>query len=134
MRTVHAFDLETWRLAKDVERAFAADLKGESPWARPDLFGFGCGAVVDLGTGVAYRYREGCAKAMVGHLEEADITVGYNTAAFDLGVLSACADVEAIRERHVDLNALGRDALDALPREEQRARAAQALRPAPPSA
>lgn len=35
--------------------------------------------------------------------------------AFDLGVLSAVADVSAIRRKHVDLNVLVRDALDALP-------------------
>ncbi len=31
MRTVHAFDLETWRLAKDVEREFAGATSSREP-------------------------------------------------------------------------------------------------------
>lgn len=109
-----AFDIESLLLATEVAERFARGLGGESPWARPDLFGFGCGVALDLESGVAYRYREGGAEAMVGHLEEAAVTVGYNTAAFDLPLLEAHADVSRVRERHVDLNALVRDALDAL--------------------
>ncbi len=112
---VLAFDVETLLLAREVEERHSDELAGESAWARPYLFGFGCGVVEDLETGVRYRYRSGGAGAMVAHLEEAAFTVGYNTAAFDLGVLSAYADVSAVRGRHVDLNVLVRDALDALP-------------------
>jgi len=112
---VLAFDVETLLLAREVEELHSDELAGESAWARPYLFGFGCGVVEDLETGVRYRYRSGGAGAMVAHLEEAAFTVGYNTDAFDLGVLSAYADVSAVRGRHVDLNVLVRDALDALP-------------------
>ncbi len=112
---VLAFDVETLLLAAEVAERHADELAGASAWSRPDLFGFGVGVVEDLETGVVYRYREGGAAAMVAHLEEATITVGYNTAAFDLPLLEAYADVSKVRERHVDLNVLVMAALDALP-------------------
>ena len=112
---VLAFDTETRLLAVEVAERHAAELAGASAWSRPDLFGFGCGVALDLETRVFYRYRQGGARAMVAHLEEADITVGYNSDAFDLGVLSAYADVDTLRARHVDLNLLVMAALDALP-------------------
>lgn len=116
---VLAFDIESLLLAREVAERHAGELSGASPWSRPDLFGFGVGTVEDLQTGVVYRYKEGGASAMVGHLEEASITVGYNTSAFDLGVLGAYADVSKVRERHVDVGVLVRDALDALPIDRQ---------------
>lgn len=112
-KTVYAFDLETTRLASDVEREFAAELGGASPWSRPDMFGFGCGVVIDLGTDVAYRYRS--AETMIQRLREADKVVSYNGESFDLGVLSAAGDVSDIRARHVDINVLVREGLDDLP-------------------
>ena len=112
---VLAFDTETRLLAVEVAERHAAELAGASAWTRPDLFGFGCGVALDLETDVFYRYREGVAAAMVGHLEEAHLTVGYNSDAFDLGLLGAYADVSRVRERHVDLNVLVMAALDALP-------------------
>ena len=108
-----AFDLETQNLASEVEEKHAAELAGESPWSRPDLFGFGVGVVVDLETDVAFRYQE--AAAMLKHLREAAVCVSYNGEAFDLGVLEAHGDVTEIRGKHVDLNVLVRAALDDLP-------------------
>ena len=112
---VLAFDVESLLLAREVEEKHAGEFSGASPWTRPDLFGFGVGVALDLESGVAYRYGEGAARAMVAHLEEAERTVGYNSSAFDLGVLSAYADVSKVRERHVDINVLVMAALDALP-------------------
>ena len=108
-----AFDLETTRLASEVEEEFAEVLDGASPWACPDLFGFGVGVIVDVGTNVAFRYRD--AGAMLGHLQEAEILVSYNGQTFDLGVLAAYGDISSIRARHVDINLLVRQGLDDLP-------------------
>lgn len=112
-----AFDVETRLLASEVAEEHAEKLAGESPWSRPDLFGFGCGVVVDLGTGVAYRYRD--AAAMLSHLREANVCVSYNGEAFDLGVISAYGDVENIRAKHIDINVLVREGLDDLPEAQQ---------------
>ena len=103
-KTVLAFNVETQRLATEVEEEFADELVGASPWSRPDLFGFGCGVIVDLETDVAFRYRD--AGAMLGHLREADTLVSYNGESFDLGVLSAYGEVEELRSKHTDINAL----------------------------
>lgn len=113
---VLAFDLETRMLAAEVEREYAAELKGAAAWTRGDLFGFGCGVIVDVATGIAYRYGSGeaGAKAMIEHLSEADMVVSYNGESFDLRVLSAHGDVSLIRQKHLDLNVLVRRALDAL--------------------
>lgn len=112
--TVFAFDLETRLLASEVEREFAAELAGKSAWERPDLFGFAVGVAVDVGTGEVLRYGPGGAPDMLEALREADVTCGYNTLAFDLGVLSAYGEVEALRERHVDLCVAVREALEDL--------------------
>ena len=116
-KTVFAFDVETKRLASEVEKEFAAELCGASPWARPDLFGFGVGCILDVASGVPVRLYPGeeSAEFMVRLLEGADEIVSYNGEAFDLGVLSAYRSVEGLRERHVDLNLLVREALEALP-------------------
>ena len=50
------FDLETRNLASEVERKFASELAGGSPWSRPGLLGFWSGDAVDLETDVALRY------------------------------------------------------------------------------
>lgn len=67
-----AFDIETVKLAREVEAEHASELAGESPWSRPDLFGFGAGVVIDLETDVAYRYRREATEALIKHLHEAD--------------------------------------------------------------
>ncbi len=113
--TVLAFDLESQMLATEVEKVYAAELGGASAWSRPDLFGFAVGVSIDIETDTVHVYKQGRARTMIEHLEDADATVGYNTAAFDLGVLSAYGDVSAIRRRHVDINALVMRALDELP-------------------
>lgn len=114
-----AFDLETQWLAGEVEEQYAAELGGASPWERPDLFGFACGVIVDAETGKAWRYGTGEAAVMLEKLREAETTVGYNSAAFDLGVLSAYGDVGTLWERHVDLYSVVRDKLDVLASEKQ---------------
>lgn len=111
---VLVFDVETQLLASEVAEKYAVELNGESPWSRPDLFGFAVGVVEDVSTGVVYRYGPESAKAMIEHLREADVTAGYNSEAFDLGVLSAYGDVSGIKGKHVDLNVRIRDALAAL--------------------
>ena len=108
-----AFDLETLRLAREVEEEYASELTGKSPWTRPDLFGFGCGVIVDLATNVSYRYRE--AAPMIEYLSEAGRVVSYNGESFDLKVLEAYGDVSEIRAKHVDINALVMAALDEHP-------------------
>lgn len=110
-----AFDVETKRLAEEVATEYASELDGSSPWERPDLFGFAVGVAVDVDTGEARRYGPGEAFDMLEALRNAERTVGYNSASFDLGVLAADGDVEAIRSRHVDLCSLVRDALAKLP-------------------
>lgn len=112
---VLAFDLETLMIASDVERDHAGKLAGESPWSRPDLFGFGCGVIVDVESGEARHYGPNEAPAMISDLSGATATVGYNSASFDLGVLSAYSDVEPIRTRHVDFCTLVRENLDQHP-------------------
>ena len=116
-KTVLAFDIETLRLASEVEEEFADELIGASPWSRPDLFGYGVGCIIDVTSGVPIWLHPGAEAAdfMVRLLESADLTVSYNGEDFDLGVLSAYRSVEGIKERHVDLNLLVRDGLDALP-------------------
>lgn len=109
--TTYVLDLETRLLASDVEAEFAAELAGESPWSRPDLFGFAAGVAVELDTGEALRFAPDEAAAMIEALAAADVTAGYNSAAFDLGVLSGVGSVEHLRERHVDLCAAVWDAL-----------------------
>ncbi len=109
---VLAFDVETQLLASEVEKLY--DLKG-SVWEHPEVFGFAVGVAIEAETDTVHVYKKGRAKTMIEHLEDADATVGYNTAAFDLGVLSAYGDVSAIRRRHVDINALVMRALDDLP-------------------
>ena len=105
--TILALDLETLRLASEVEEEFAAELDGASPWARPDLFGFACGLIVDVESDVTLRIPPGekAADFMVRLLEAADLVVSYNGESFDLGVLSAYRSVEGLREseKHVDL-------------------------------
>ena len=115
-KTVFAFDVETKRLASEVEKEFAAELCGSSPWARPDLFGFGVGCIIDVSSDVPLRFHAGAEAAdfMVRMLETADTIVSYNGENFDLGVLSAHRSVEGLRERHIDLNLLVREGLDAL--------------------
>lgn len=109
--TVLVFDLETRKLASEVELEHAAELAGESAWTRPDLFRLACGVIVDVDSGEARRYGPEEADRMLEALGEADLTVGYNSLAFDLGVLGAQGDVRAIRERHVDLCHEVREAL-----------------------
>lgn len=53
-----AFDTETLRLASEVAEEHADELAGKSAWSRPDLLGFGVGVALDVGTGVAYRFRD----------------------------------------------------------------------------
>lgn len=114
-----AFDVETKRLASEVEAEYADELAGASAWARPDLFGFAVGCAVDLASGVAVLIPPGGKSAdfMVRLLECAETVVSYNGEDFDLGVLSAGRSVEGIREggRHVDLCAEVREALADLP-------------------
>ncbi len=112
--TVLAFDLESQLLATEVEKIYASDLQGASPWTRPDLFGFSCGVTIDVETGVVSAYMPGRAGTMIEHLQAADMTVSYNGSAFDLGVLSTYGDVADIRQKHVDLNVLVMQALDKL--------------------
>ena len=116
-KTVFAFDMETLRLADEVKKEFADELSGASPWARPDLFGYGVGCIIDVTSGVPIRLHPGAEAAdfMVRLLESADLTVSYNGEDFDLSVLSAYRTVEGIKERHVDLNLLVREGLDELP-------------------
>lgn len=101
--TIYVLDVETRLLASEVEEQYAETLAGESAWNRPDLFGFACGVLLDADSGEAMRYGPEEASEMIERLSEADVTVGYNSAAFDLNVLSAYGDVSALRERHVDL-------------------------------
>lgn len=79
-KTVLAFDLETTKLASEVEAENKDTLQRNSSWTRPDLFGYGCGVTVNVETGEANRFGLGQATAMIGLLKEADLTVGYNTA------------------------------------------------------
>lgn len=112
--TTLAFDLETQMLASEVEREFTDDLAGTSAWSQPDLFGFACGVAVNIESGGVTHYGPGEVSRMLEALRGAETTVGYNSSAFDLVVLSAYGDVEVLRERHVDLCAVVRDALEAL--------------------
>lgn len=116
--TTYILDLETRLLASEVEEMYAAELAGESPWSRPDLFVFAAGVLVEVGSGEALRYGPNEAPEMIAALRQADVTVGYNSAAFDLPVLSGSGDVEHLRERHVDLCAAVWTALDTLAAEE----------------
>ena len=113
--TTLAFDIETLRLASEVEEEFATDLAVASPWTRPDLFGFAGGVTVDIDTDEATRHAPGEATGMLRALRNAETTVSYNGAAFDLGVLSAYGDIEPLRERHIDICAAVRETLEALP-------------------
>lgn len=70
---------------------------------------------VDIETGDALRYGPGEASGILEVLRAADTTVGYNSSSFDLGVLSAYGDVEPIQERHIDICAIVRETLEALP-------------------
>lgn len=72
MTRILAFDLETRKLASEVEAEHAAELKGESPWTRPDFFGFGVGVIVNVETGEAMRFGPGQAEAMIERLRDAD--------------------------------------------------------------
>lgn len=112
--TVLALDVETRLLASGVERAHAQELAGAPAWERPDLFLFACGVTVDVDTDQAVRCGPEDAAAMLAALAEADVTVGYNSLAFDLGVLGAYGDLGTIRATHIDLCAEVREALDAL--------------------
>ena len=113
--TILAFDLETLRLASEVEVEFASELGGASPWARPDLFGFAAGCVVDVDTGEATHYAPGEAFGMLEALRNTETTVSYNGEAFDLNVLSAYGDTGPIREGHIDICTAVREVLEALP-------------------
>ena len=112
MKTL-AFDVETRKLASEVAEEHADALAGASAWTRPDLFLFECGVVIDLGTDVAFRYRD--AAPMLAHLGEARRVVSYNGESFDLGVLSACGDVKGLRRKHLDINLAVMAALDEHP-------------------
>lgn len=101
--TTYVFDTETRRLASEVEAEYASELAGAKGFSRPDLSGFSCGVLVDAETGEAMRYGPDQAGEMIAKLSEVDVTAGYNSAAFDLPVLSAYGSVSAIRENHVDL-------------------------------
>ena len=113
--TTLAFDLETRRLASEVEEEYVDELAGESSWKRPDLFGFAVGCLVDAESGGATHFGPGEAAEMLEALRNAKTTVGYNSSQFDLSVLSAYGDVGPIRDRHVDICAAVREALEALP-------------------
>lgn len=115
--TVLAIDVETRLLASEVEAEHAADLAGASPWARADLFGLACGVAVDADTGMALRFGPGQAAAMLEVLASADATCGYNSASFDLTVLSAYGDVTGIRCHHLDINVLVQERLNVLAEE-----------------
>lgn len=112
--TIYVMDVETRLLASEVEQEYAETLAGASPWKRPDLFGFACGVIVDADTGEALRYGPEEAREMIAALREAEVTVGYNSAAFDLPVLGAYGDVEPLRNKHVDLCAAVREGLEPL--------------------
>lgn len=115
--TTYVMDVETRKLSSEVAEQYAGELAGASAWSRPDLFGFACGVLVDADTGEARRYGPEEAPEMIAALWEAETTVGYNSAAFDLSVLSAYGDVEPLRSEHIDLCKLVWDALDALANE-----------------
>ncbi len=115
--TALAFDLESQMLASEVEKVYADALQGASAWSRPDLFGFAVGVSISIETDTVHVYKQGRARTMIEHLEEADLVVSYNGESFDLDVLSVYGDVSAVREKHVDLNVLVMQALDALPAE-----------------
>lgn len=112
--TTYIFDLETRLLASEVEQQYPAELGGDKGFSRPDLFGFAAGVVVDLDSGEAYRYGPDQAGEMIEALSSAELTVGYNSLAFDLQVLSGYGDVETLRGRHVDLCAAVWSALEEL--------------------
>lgn len=116
--TTYALDVETRKLAGEVEAEFAEMLAGESPWSRPELFGFACGVIVEVGSGEALQFGPDQAPQMIAALDSADTTVGYNSAAFDLGVLSAYGDLEPLRGCHVDLCAAVWSSLEELASEE----------------
>lgn len=116
--TTYILDLETRRLASEVEAEFAETLAGEKGFSRPDLFGFACGVAVEVGSGEALRYGPEQAREMIAELGRADVTVGYNSKAFDLQVLSAYGDVEPLRARHVDLCAAVWTSLETLATDE----------------
>lgn len=109
---VYVMDVETRLLASEVAEQYAEALAGESPWSRPDLFGFAAGVAIDADSGEALRFGSEEAREMLEVLGSAETSVGYNSAAFDLQVLSAYGDVEPLRAGHIDLCRLVWEALD----------------------
>lgn len=99
--TVLAFDIETKLLASEVAEQYASEPKDGDAWSRPDLFGFSCGVAIDVDTGTPRYYSPEQATDMIAALREAEVTVGFNSSGFDLGVLSAYSDVEPLRSHHV---------------------------------
>lgn len=103
MSTVLAFDVETQLLAEEVAEQYAERLAEASAWEYPALFGFAAGVIVDVESEEARYYGPAQATEMIAKLSEAEVTCGFNSSGFDLGVLSGYAEVSGIYPRHIDL-------------------------------
>jgi DEAD/DEAH box helicase domain-containing protein len=71
------FDLETQRLAEEV-----------GGWGNKHLMRLSVGVVYDSQDNRYHHYREADSEALIAHLKQFDLVVGFNIKSFDYGVLS----------------------------------------------
>ena len=99
---VLAFDVEARKTLRDVDEQFREELNGKWSLGRPDLFGFGGGAIEHVATGEIERFGPEDLERMLRRLEAADLIVTSKEAVSELGILGVPFD-SPLREKHLNL-------------------------------